>query len=138
VLPLLRASVGTPQRFDRELEKLHRAGLASPWVELEMAESAYSREELEQARQLLDALVRRHPRSLHVREAHLNLLIATADERTIFAEVDRFTALALESAPGFVCGACGHRQASSFTACPRCQETGSVRYEAAASRVVAR
>lgn len=130
VLPLLRAAVGTPQKFDRELERLHREGVASPWVELEMAQSAYSREELEQARSLLAGLVERYPAWLEPREAYLDLLIATADERTIFAEVDRFTALALQSAPRFVCAACGHRQAESFSACPRCRETGTVRYEA--------
>jgi lipopolysaccharide biosynthesis regulator YciM len=129
LLPLLRRALGSPTKARRALERLREQGVASPWVELELAEMDYAHDDLDQARRALEALVARYPRALDVREAYLNLLIASADERTLLAEVDRFMALASEQIARFECRACGLRQTTSFSLCPRCGAYGTVGYK---------
>ncbi len=128
LLPLLRASSPNRQRYQRYLEKLAERGAASPWVELEQAELAYEAEDFDEAADILTELSQRFPRSLDVREAYLNLLIAIADERTIFAEVDRFVAVVKDELTRFRCRSCGYTAPHTFVACPRCDAQGSVQY----------
>lgn len=128
LLPLLRVAMRNRSRYRDHLEKLVEKNVASPWVDLELAELAYADDEIDVAHEILADLVALYPRSIDVREAYLNLLIAVADERTIFAEMDRFMALAGEEVRRFRCGACGHASAVSFTSCPSCSAHGSVHY----------
>ncbi len=128
LLPLLRVAMRSRARYRDYLEKLVERNVASPWVDLELAELAYADDEMDHAHEILSDLVSLYPRSIDVREAYLNLLIAVADERTIFAEMDRFMALAGEEVQRFQCGACGQRSAASFTSCPSCSAHGSVTY----------
>ncbi|MEL6179014.1 MAG: tetratricopeptide repeat protein [Myxococcota bacterium] len=129
LLPLMRVALKSRDRYQTYLDQLQDQGLGSPWVELEQAELAYTADHLDDALAILDDLVRRYPTSIDVREAYLNLLIATADERTIFAEMDRFMALAGALVDRFGCDHCGYRSPSAFARCPRCGEVGTARYE---------
>ena len=130
LLPMMRVAMRSRQNYRRFLNKLVERGKASPWADLELAELAYSEEDFDEAADILSDLVERYPRAIDVREAYLNLLIAIADERTIFAEMDRFVALSKEALTRFGCGSCGHRAAYTFVTCPRCGVHGTVQYPA--------
>lgn len=129
LLPLMRVALRSRERYERYLDQLQEEGVGSPWVELEQAELAYTADHLDDALAILDDLVRRYPTSVDVREAYLNLLIATADERTIFAEVDRFMALAGALIDRFECDHCAYTSPSTFARCPRCGEVGTAFYQ---------
>ena len=128
LLPLLRVAMRSRTRYRDYLEKLVERHVGSPWVDLELAELAYADDEMDHAHEILSDLVALYPRSIDVREAYLNLLIAVSDERTIFGEMDKFMALAGEEVRRFRCTSCGHTSATSFTSCPSCSAHGSVHY----------
>ncbi len=128
LFPLMRAALRSPSKYHQFIEKLVERGRASPWAELELAELAYGAEDFDEAAAILSDLVERYPHALDVREAYLNLLVAVSDERVIFAEVDRFVALAKASMARFVCGSCAHAAPFTFVTCPRCGAHGTVHY----------
>ena len=128
LLPMLRVAVRSRDRYRSYLQGLVEEGVASPWADLELAELAYAEEEIDDAHVILADLMEVYPQSIDVREAYLNLLIAIADERTIFAEMDRFMALSGEVIERFRCSGCGHRSPASFVACAACGAYGTVTY----------
>lgn len=128
LLPLMHVALGSRDKYRDYLEDLFEEDTASPWVGLELAEIAYGDDELEEALGILASLAETYPRSLDVREAYLNLLIAAADDRTIFNEVDRFMALAGEEVHRFRCTRCQYTSAATFVRCPQCGTGGTVEY----------
>jgi len=128
LLPLMRMALTRRDRYRTWLDELADKGVASPWVDLELAEIAYNEDDVEAALAILTDLVGLYPASIDVHEAYLNILIATADDHTVFAEVDRFMALAGALVRRFACDHCGADSPATFVKCPACGQTGTVRY----------
>lgn len=131
-LPLMRLALTQRERYRRYLDDLADKGIGSPWVDLELAEIAYAEDNVVEALDILSDLVALYPESIDVREAYLNILIASADDHTVFAEVDRFMALAGARVPRFECEHCRADSAATFVKCASCGRTGTVRYIARA------